>query len=128
MKKFILILVASLILKGLQAQELVLLKQGQNEIIRANSDTTKVKVDGAELITIKLLMKYKTECFNDSTRLYELNCWDGMGFESIWEEWGYKPFNCECGLTGKFKYKHKEPTFSDFLDWLSKEYGYNVEL
>lgn len=93
------------------------------EWLRINQDTSKVKIVEAELLTIKLLMKYKTECFNDSTRLYEWSCWEGAGFESKWEELGYKPFNCECGLTGEFKYKHKEPTFSDFLNWLSKEYG-----
>ena len=94
-----------------------------SEWLRINQDTSKIKIVGAELLTIKLLIEYKIECFSDSTRLYEWTCWEGFGFESIWEEWGYKPLNCECGLTGNFKYKHKEPTFSDFIVWLSKEYG-----
>jgi hypothetical protein len=51
------------------------------EWLRINQDTSKVKIVGAELITIKLLMKYKTECFNDSTRLYEWSCWEGAGIE-----------------------------------------------
>ena len=118
MKKFILILFLSFFIVGLKAEELVILKQGTNEIIRVNSDTTKVNVGDAELITIKLLMKYKIECFNDSCQVDvyvdpNKKTEIAPGVYSTTLMMGY------CVKV----WKHKEPTFSDFLDWLSKEYG-----
>jgi hypothetical protein len=118
MKKFILILIALIIFTGLQSQELVILKQGQNEIIRVDSDTTKVKFGGAELITIKLLMKYKAECFNDSC---QINVYIDPNTTTEIAPGIYS----STLMMGYYKkvWKHKEPTFSDFIDWLSKEYG-----
>lgn len=118
MKKFILVLVGLLFITGLQAQDLVILKQGQNEIIRVNSDTTKVKVGGAELITIKLLLKYKTECFNDSCQV------DVYVDPNKKTEIAPGVFSTTLMMGYYIKaWKHKEPTLSDFIVWLSKEYG-----
>lgn len=88
------------------------------EVIRVSFDSTKVKVGGAELLTIKMMVEYEKECYNDSTYVeyYQHNSPpmsdDGSCVLAV-----YIP------PTLVKEWRHKEPTFKDFVRWAAKKYG-----
>jgi hypothetical protein len=86
-------------------------------LISVSGDSSEVMFYGAELLTVKLLLKYEIECYNDSTKVrthknegeYEGLCltYDGK----------------ECNADGHHKHiwRHKEPVFKDFIYWLKNK-------
>ncbi len=91
------------------------------DIIRVTHDRTEVRVGGAEVITAKLLIAYEIECYNDSICVEYLQYHESPSHtDSI------------TGLTVVYgvyypptltkEWRHKEPTFKDFLVWVRKKY------
>lgn len=94
----------------------------ENRSVNSLLDSTKIKVGGAELIMIKLLLEYDKKCYDDSTKfegaVYKLT--DGTKFI------GSRPKPYEY-MTNYVKdttyYYHRQPDFADFVRWAAKKYG-----
>ena len=83
------------------------------KVIKVNSDSMKINVHDAELVTINLLLEYDKECYDDSTYVeyYQhhspLTNNDGTGTLAIY-----------ITPTLVKVWHHKKPTFEGFLEWL----------
>lgn len=86
-----------------------------------SGDSTRVMCGGAELITIKLLIEYETDCYNDSTKTtYDFYKW---GNDTIMQTPSIDPGHTMGYIGRKTIYEHKQPTFKDFVRWAAKKYG-----
>lgn len=104
------------------AQDFEIIKYNNKPILTVSSDSTKVNVSGAELVTVKLLIEYETECKKDTTYSYG-NC--VLYFEA--PKLGKQENGDIIEKYGNYwivkKAIIKEPTFSDFVRWAAKKYG-----
>lgn len=77
----------------------------------------KIFAESQTQITIQLLFQYEKECFNDSTVSYYFRlCDDADCWNLPCEKGSFDEFGNQCPE----HWKHKEPTFADFLLWLRK--------
>lgn len=103
------------------AQDLTIIEYNNTEILRVSHDSTEVMCGGVELITVKLLVKYETECYNDSVQAtYDFYVWDN---DTIKSHPSIDPGFTQGYIGTKMIYEHKEPTFKDFVRWAAKKYG-----
>lgn len=81
--------------------------------IEITTDSTEIEDSGINEYLIKLMTKYKTECYNDSTymRVHKEN---PKGLCYVYYD--------ECANKDHYEYRwvHKEPEFNDFIEWILK--------
>lgn len=103
------------------AQEIKIIEYNNEPILTVSYDSAKVNIGGAELITIKLLLEYEKECYNDSTYV---EYWQYQEQQSYTDSTGLSWNHCVYIPPIKIKeWQHKEPTFKDFLVWIRKKYN-----
>ena len=86
--------------------------------ISISSDSAKVKVGGVELLTIKLMIDYEEECWNDST---EIDVYIDPNRKTEIATGVYST-TLMMGYYEK-QWIHKIPTFQEFVRWAAKKYG-----
>ncbi|MBE3086034.1 MAG: hypothetical protein IMZ64_07445 [Bacteroidetes bacterium] len=92
--------------------------QNSVPVITIDRDSAKVMMYGTELLTFKLLMKYKQECYNDSSMI-RVNINPDRNTVS---EDGHSITLAYYAPVWGNKWVRKQPTFSDFLNWLETQY------
>lgn len=107
----------------LHAQNLDIIKYNNKPMLTVSGDSAKVNAGGAELITIKLLLEYEKECYNDSTYVIYVVDYTSKP-EAKNDTLDLTGLYATIGLySEKGEWRHKEPTFADFLRWAAKKYG-----
>ncbi len=103
------------------AQDLAMSINGGDLTVYA-TNTTEQKSAGSDTTIIKLMIEYKTECYNDSTYVEWLKINESPSYT-----------DAITGMTSALsifisptlikEWQHKEPTFKDFVRWVAKKYG-----
>jgi len=121
MKNLITILLVSFATQGM-AQDSLFLQNYEKENLYQDSSSINYHGFYSKLINsndliidalFKNFFEYQKDCYNDSTEIcgYEFIVTDTLGYGGIYV--GYNQYVC--------KWYHKEPTLSDFTEWLKNK-------
>jgi len=141
MKKATLLVILFMSCSYLFAQDSIPFIDGSSfnyrSLITINEDSSEVTFYGVELLTVKLILQYADERYNDSTyervHIYPnesvfINSTDTTTSPhstlSTISDMCYS-YGDGCVNPDHYKYKwfHKQPTFPDFVQWIRKKYN-----
>jgi hypothetical protein len=98
----------------------ILTTSEEQPILNVSADNLNVEVYGVEVVTIALLQAYEKECYNDST-VYMKHV--GNSQQCYWIDYlmGDAPVCVNKEHHDIKAYKHREPTFKGFLEYIKKK-------